>query len=53
MASVAKGLIRGVSTSAQGNHGAAAESELFAFGVVHTEIAFNTNGPVVVNCNFR
>jgi hypothetical protein len=52
MAAIAKRLVRRVAATAQRNHGAPAESELFAFGVVHAEVAFDAKGSVVIDCDF-
>jgi hypothetical protein len=53
VASIAERHIRGLTATAQRNDGAAAESEFFACGIVHTEITFDANGTVVGDCNFR
>ncbi len=53
MAPIAKRLVRRVAAAAHRNDGAAAESELLAFGIVNAEIPFDANRSVVVDRDFR
>ena len=53
MTPIAERLVRGVSATAERNDGASAQSELFALGVMHAEIAFDAKGSVVVHSDFR
>lgn len=53
MASVAEGFVGGVAAAAQGNHGAAGEAEGLALWVENLEVAFDTDGAVAIDGDFR
>jgi hypothetical protein len=49
---IAEGLIGRLSAAAQSDLSSPAQAERVAVGIVNGEIAFDTNGAVVKNCDF-
>jgi hypothetical protein len=50
---VAEGLIGGMTAAAESNGGASGETEFISGGIDNLEIAFDQDGAVILECNFR
>ena len=53
MRTVAEWFVFGVPAPAQADYSAARKAEFLALGVVDGEVAFDADGPIIENCDFR